>query len=221
MKRTFSAIILRIIIISCMIYSWFKTQALIGYHAEVTCGLDGQIGDKVLLMITPLNQYVQAHPKLLDWLLISSSLAIDIGSCMLLLLSIFGTTIRPLLGMLLCFAMRQICQLLIILPAPEGMLWRDPSFPSIFVTYSVSNDFFFSGHTSLAILGAIELMRSINSKFYFRAWILSLFFVIFEILTILILKAHWTLDIFTGIFVAAFCSMIAKSYAGYIDKLLP
>jgi len=40
------------------------------------------------------------------------------------------------------------------LPAPPGMLWRDPGFPSLLVTYSVGNDFFFSGHTAFAVFGA-------------------------------------------------------------------
>ena len=32
--------------------------------------------------------------------------------------------------------------------------------PSILVTYNVTTDFFFSGHTGLAVLGAVELARA-------------------------------------------------------------
>ena len=43
------------------------------------------------------------------------------------------------------------------MPAPPGIIWRHPGFPSLFVTYAVGNDFFFSGHTALAVFGAIQL----------------------------------------------------------------
>ena len=39
------------------------------------------------------------------------------------------------------------------------MIWRSPGVPSLLVTYGVSNDLFFSGHTALAVYGAIELGR--------------------------------------------------------------
>ena len=39
------------------------------------------------------------------------------------------------------------------------MIWHDPGFPSFLVTYHVANDFFFSGHTAIAVFGAIELSR--------------------------------------------------------------
>src|SRR3974377_2570935 len=34
-----------------------------------------------------------------------------------------------------------------------------PGFPSLLVTYGVANNYFFSGHTGIAVLGAAELVR--------------------------------------------------------------
>ena len=45
------------------------------------------------------------------------------------------------------------------LPPPRGMIWRNPGVPSLLVTYGVSADFFISGHTGIAVLGAIEAAR--------------------------------------------------------------
>jgi hypothetical protein len=39
------------------------------------------------------------------------------------------------------------------------MIWHDPGFPSLLVTDHVANDFFFSGHTAIALFGALELSR--------------------------------------------------------------
>ena len=39
------------------------------------------------------------------------------------------------------------------------MIWRNPGFPSLLVTYGVSNDFFISGHTAIAVLGAIAASK--------------------------------------------------------------
>ena len=57
------------------------------------------------------------------------------------------------------FGLRQMCQAVSALPLPEGMIWRSPGVPSLLVTYDVANDLFFSGHTAMAVYGAIELAR--------------------------------------------------------------
>lgn len=75
--------------------------------------------------------------------------------------------------------MRQICQFTVEFPIPEGLYFKDPynsfhlkqhlilycsGFPSIFVTYDVKTDFFFSGHTSLMVTSAIDMVRRTRSK---------------------------------------------------------
>src|SRR6202022_4152758 len=100
----------------------------------------------------------------------------------LLAASIFGPSVRPFLGLLLLFAMRQICQLICALPPPTGMIWRNPGVPSLLVTYDVATDFFFSGHTGLAVLGAVELSRLGGGRWLF----LGVLIVLFEATTVLI-----------------------------------
>jgi hypothetical protein len=79
--------------------------------------------------------------------------------------AIFGRTFAPFLGVLILFALRQVCQSLCTLPPPPGIIWRNPGFPTLLVTYDVGNDFFFSGHTALAVLGAIEAAKG-NNGYY-------------------------------------------------------
>jgi membrane-associated phospholipid phosphatase len=77
-------------------------------------------------------------------------------------------------------------------------IWHYPGFPSLFVTYNVANDYFFSGHTGIAVFGAIELAR------FRRTWLTALaaIVVVFEIAAVLVLRAHYTMDVFTGIVAA-------------------
>lgn len=105
--------------------------------------------------------------------------------------------------------LRQILQAICALPAPPNMIWHYPGFPSLLVTYNVGNDFFFSGHTAIAVFGGIELAR------LGKRWltIVAAGIVVFEILTVLVLRAHYTMDVFTGllaaIVVAQFCAGIS------------
>jgi membrane-associated phospholipid phosphatase len=96
------------------------------------------------------------------------------------------------------------------------MIWRYPGFPSLLVTYKVGNDYFFSGHTAIAVFGAIELIR------LRRRWltVLALLIVIFEIATVLILRAHYTMDVFTGAVTALWVAALCDSVAPRIDRLV-
>ena len=82
------------------------------------------------------------------------------------------------------------------------------------MTYGVGNDFFFSGHTAIAVLGATELARRKN-----RSWTaLGIAIVIFEATTVLVLRAHYTLDVFTGIVTALLVAFIADHIAPACDR---
>jgi hypothetical protein len=44
--------------------------------------------------------------------------------------------------------------------------------------------------------------------------------VVFEVATVLILRAHYTMDVFTGILAALWVSKMSESIAPRIDRLL-
>jgi membrane-associated phospholipid phosphatase len=194
----------RTTIIGLSLVVWFWTQSLIGHRAA-----GHGIVDKVHEFTQPLNDYLQAHPQSANALLIASSLVIDCLGIFLIGASIFGRTLRPFVAMLLVFGMRQLCQWLCTLPPPEQMIWRDPGFPSLLVTYGVTNDLFFSGHTAIAVLGAIELYRLCPRV---SVLVASCGIVIFEVSTVLILRAHYTMDVFAG----AMAAIVASGVANWI-----
>jgi membrane-associated phospholipid phosphatase len=116
----------------------------------------------------------------------------------------------------LLLALRQIMQAICALPAPSNMIWHYPGFPSLLVTYNVGNDFFFSGHTAIAVFGGIELAR------LGKRWltIAAVGIVLFEIATVLILRAHYTMDVFTGLIAALWVSQICAKVSPPIDAWL-
>src|SRR5260370_7592093 len=91
--------------------------------------------------------------------------------------------------------LRQLMQAICALPPPPNMIWHYPGFPSLLVTYHVVNDFFFSGHTAIAVFGAIELSRLRRNGLT----VLAVLIAIFEVATVLILRAPSTMPLFTRI----------------------
>lgn len=203
---------LRALFVAAALAAWFWTQSLIGGRTFA----EGMIGDGVHELLSGPHQYLVDHPAAADRLLVCSSAVIDLLAVFLLVRSIFGPTVRPFLGLLLLFAMRQICQLLCALPPPNGMIWRDPGVPSLLVTYGVATDFFFSGHTGLAVLGAVELSRLGGRRWLF----LGILIAVFEATTVLVLRAHYTMDVFTGAVAARYATILAARAAPWCDNLL-
>ena len=103
-----------------------------------------------------------------------------------------------------------------LLPLPDGIIWHDPGVPSLLITYGVANDFFFSGHTGIAVLGALEFARR-----YGRIGIIAgMFLCIFEVVTVLVLRAHYTMDVIAGAAIAILAALAASRLADSCDQSL-
>jgi hypothetical protein len=191
---------------------WFWTQSLIGARTAPAAG----IGDALHNLTAGLNSSFAQHSGAANGLLIVSSALIDALGLFLLGSWLFGGSVRPFLGLVLLMALRQLLQALCSLPVPAGMIWHYPGFPSLLATYHVANDFFFSGHTAIAVFGALELSR------FHRRWLTStaILIVIFEIATVVILRAHYTMDVFTGILAALWISRVSERLSYDLDQRL-
>ncbi len=205
-------ILLRLAVIAAALVVWFWTQKLI---ARKGGGMEG-ISDGFHRLTAGWHQYFLTHGRAADRALIVSSSFIDVLGLTLIALAVLGPTFAPFLAVLIVFALRQICQLCCTLPPPPGMVWRDPGFPSVLVTYGVSNDFFFSGHTALAVLGAIELCHLAPWPVGFAAVVVALG----EAVIVLVLRAHYTLDVIAGALAAWFAGDLAARLAPVVDGFL-
>jgi membrane-associated phospholipid phosphatase len=203
-----STIGLRAGVVAGALVAWFWTQSLIARKSVAKHG----IGDFVHDLTARWNSYLSLNERAANAALITSSIFIDLFGLSLIAAAIFGPTFAPFLAVLIVFALRQVCQGLCTLPPPPGIIWRNPGFPALLVTYAVGNDFFFSGHTALAVLGAIEIAHSGPPWLAVIAAVIALG----EMLVVLVLRAHYTLDVVAG----ALAAFLAADLAGRVSPVL-
>jgi PAP2 superfamily C-terminal len=211
-RPSLRSIALRVVLTAAALGIWFWTQSLIGARPLPA----GGIGDGLLAWTAPINSYLTVHIGACNALLIVSSGIIDLLAIFLIASWIFGSTVRPFLGLVILLGLRQLMQAIVALPAPPNTLWHYPGFPSLLVTYGVGNDFFFSGHTAMAVLGATELIRI--GKRWLSA--IAVTIIVFEVTTVLVLRAHYTMDVFTGLIAALLVASFIDRFSVPIDRAL-
>lgn len=199
-----AAFVKRILITTAILAVWFWTQSLIGHRSLSSAG----IGDGMHSLFASLNQSLHEHPQAANFLLIASSALIDVMGLFLLGRWIFAGTVRPFLGLVVLMGMRQASQALCALPAPPGIIWHYPGFPSLLVTYGVANDFFFSGHTAIAVFAGWELAQ------LKKPWLTTIagIVVLFEVVAVLVLRAHYTMDVIAGILAAVCVALLFSRF---------
>jgi PAP2 superfamily protein len=213
-ERTLSwrRLILRAIVTILALGVWFWTQSLIGARSLPVTG----VGDAIHQWTAPLNAYFFENSREANALLIASSGLIDGLGIFLLARWLFGSSVRPFLGLLILLGLRQIMQAICLLPVPQHAVWHYPGVPSLLVTYGVTTDYFFSGHTAIAVLGATELAR------LGKRWltVVGIAIVLFEVATVLILRAHYSMDVFTGIIAALWVAQLCNRISPSLDALM-
>ncbi len=193
-------IFLRLLAIGGGMAVWFITQRMIGARSLA----DGEIYDHVHVLTAGGNRWLHAHPKAANAALIASSLCVDVVTLFVLALAVFGPSFLPFWGLFALFMLRQLSQAMVALPPPPGIIWRDPGFPSLFVTYGVGNDFFFSGHTALAVYGAMQLAALGIPALTIAGIVVA----VLQVIVVIVLRAHWTMDVVAGLFAAVCIGLI-------------
>lgn len=199
---------LRVAVTALALAAWFWTQSLLGARG----GSPDGIGDGLHRWTAPIHDYFANSPRAADSLLIASSVGIDALGLFLLGCWIFAGKLRPFVGLAMLLLLRQAMQALCALPPPPGMIWHYPGFPSLLVTYNVANDFFFSGHTAIAVFGATELAR------LHKPWLTTcaILLVFFEVASVIVLRAHYTMDVFTGLLAALCVAAISEPVSQWL-----
>jgi membrane-associated phospholipid phosphatase len=219
-RRVTPAWFTRLLLVIAGLGLWFFTQSLLGSRS-LSPGDDAggallSRTDGLFILTRRVNEFLHTHPDWANGLLIFTSAVIDVLGIGMLLFSIFGSTMRPFIGLLVLFGLRQLMQAICVLPTPEGMIWRYPGFPSLLVTYSVANDFFFSGHTAIAVFGATQIARIPRRGML----TLGIAIAVLECATVIVLRAHYTMDVYAGAITALLAASIADRAAPYIDRTI-
>ena len=213
---SFPLVLTRACAIAVALGIWFWTQALLGRRAPIVLPDEAAICDALHRLTAPINRRLLEHPARAGALLISSSAVIDVLGIYLLASALLGPSIQPFLGLFIIFALRQLCQFFCPLPPPPGMIWRKTGVPTLFVTYGTSTDLFFSGHTAIAVYAAATLAATLGPI----GIPLGLSVALFEISVVLLLRAHYTMDIFTGAITALYVHRLAIDWAPFFDRWL-
>jgi hypothetical protein len=202
-------------LVAAGIFAWYWSQAVLAKRVPKVA-YELPLADGMHVLTARIHQRYATNEAAGNRLLIVSSLVIDLLGGYLLCTAIFGESFRPYLGLAMLFSLRQICQLLCPLPAPAGMVWRYPGVPAVLVTYGTANDLFFSGHTAIAVYSAATLAGE------WGPWGLALGAVIavFEATTVLVLRAHYTMDVFTGIVCALWVYSLSGKFAPWVDEAI-
>src|SRR5579859_7963055 len=125
-------LLFRLVVTVVVLAIWFWTQSLLGARTPPAAG---GIGDALHNLTASWNSYLAQDTTAANALLIVSSACIDALGVFLLGSWLFGGSVRPFLGLVLLMLLRQFLQALRSLPVPTGMIWHDPGFPSLLVTY--------------------------------------------------------------------------------------
>lgn len=190
----------RVLLICGGLVLWFISQRMIGARSVK----DGAIYDHLHVLTAGWNAWLHRNPKHANALLIVTSLCVDAVTLFVLVYALIGPSFMPFWGLFALFLLRQLSQAAVALPLPEGVIWHTPGFPSLFVTYGVGNDFFFSGHTALAVYGAMQLAALQIPALTALAYVIAAL----QALVVIVLRAHWTMDVIAGVFAAIAVGML-------------
>lgn len=185
---------LRVALIAVSLFLWFLTQRMIGARRVK----DGEIYDHLHAVTARWNAWLNQHHRPANAILVASSLCVDAVTLFVLFYAVLGPSFTPFWGLFGLFALRQLSQFSVALPVPPGIIWRDPGVPSLFVTYGVGNDFYFSGHTALAVYGAMQLSALHISALTIAGAVIAAL----QVVAVIVLRAHWTMDVLAGLFAA-------------------
>lgn len=178
---------------------------------EVAC-----LDDRLFNLTASINAYFATHSLQKQILLATSSLLID---SLIVITAIhwvlYSKTWRLVLALIFFYLFRGIVQCLFQMRFPNGYLWDYPNFPSLTVSYLKTNDFFFSGHVGLPILIARE-WKTNNNNILFG---ISIGICAIEIMTMIFLRGHYTIDLIAGVIFALYFYEVCASLSKYVDNI--
>lgn len=193
------------------------TQVYLGTMPIPECG----ILDRIFEWTAAINEFFHQNPKAANFVLATTSFWYDFCILFIMARSIYKRSIHPYFSIVLFFLCRQSMQLLVSLPIPEGLIWHDPGFPTLFIFYGISNDLYFSAHTGVSLLAAIELYRI--GKPWTKALGIASF--TYMILGVILLRFHYTMDVYTAVLTVFLTTYLSRKWGpsveGYLKRIGP
>ena len=95
----------------------------------------------------------------------------------------------------------------------EGFLFFYPGWPALTVPYHDTNDFFYSGHVGTCFLIALEYRAG---KWY-KMWWFIVFVMINQWIMMTLVRTHYVIDLWTGMFVSHYFFIMAEKVSFITD----
>lgn len=172
------------------------------------------IKDNIFIMTESMNAYFREDESRRNAFVIFCSTLLDI----LVLVSfgrfaLYATTFRLFIALILFYSIRAIIQAICTLEQPEGYDWGYPGWFSLTVPYGITNDFFYSGHVGVCFIFYLEF----SAIGWFWLSMFSLLTMVFQIVLMIALRAHYSIDMISGVAFGHFFWIMAEKYSYLID----
>jgi hypothetical protein len=178
------------------------------------------IEDKTHNIFNYFNSVLKLHGFVKKIILVINGLAMD--SCLISLVYAwitYGKSWKPVMRISLFLLFKFLLKNIFLEKLPDGDLLEFPGIPSLVMSYSKTNDLFFSGHIGILFLIGTELWDfrsySIRLKLMsFLCFAMLPWLSVFE----LSIRSAYSLDILIGIISAHYCTFIPEKLVGHIDN---
>lgn len=172
---------------------WILTQS----YLENDIYYDNKIYDRIHEnnFMANIHGFLNDHELVSTVFIIITTLMLDITIACCCIYQLLNVNIKPFVIIFAGVVLRQLCQFMNKLPAPQNVIWYDPFVPSLIINYAVKNDFFFSGHTFAAITFGNMMLESRNKYIIAYAYV----FMFSEIFFVLVTRSHYFMDVYAAI----------------------
>lgn len=190
--------------------AFFNGASLNIFEDNVKC-----FRDRMFESTAFLHDLMLASPTLQDIILIVAGLAEDFAVLLGCVFFVFKfKSLRVMLGLAAVYASRAFFQNLYLMEIPKESTFRYPGFPSLFVPYFQSNDYFYSGHVSLPTVISYEFWKL---RYYWTA-VLVFHVGLLQMGMMLCVRGHYGIDMYAGFIFSFYFCQIANIHVHYIDK---
>jgi len=179
---------------------------------EIDC-----VKDKFQAALEFFNQALQQpqYALLTKSLVLSCSVMCDVVFIGTLMYWIFhGKSLRLPVSLGTFTILRLACLYVWHSPIPAGYLWKRPEIPSLIVTFEEGDGYFYAKYLGYMIICAKEWGD--QGKYWLKRGIMS--FCVYLVVTSLILRANYTIDLFTGAIFGTWFYDRVGYYVENVDK---
>lgn len=201
------------------VFCYQKISRKIIDNAKPHKSLDsGEIVDMLFIYTKSINKFLNENRYISNMITIIGALLLDVVLISTIIhIIIYNTKFMWVIWSFFWMFMARLMMLhLSKFPIPEGMIWEDTKVLSLFTDFTIKNDFFFSGHVNC--LTMLCLYWIYFEKIRLMTY-LSLGSLVYTIVFLIITRAHYSADIYTG-FITAIAMFYFQFHTIKIDNTI-